>query len=224
LRTHLVQGPGASPMPAQSLGRHAVALGLETLDLVEAHERAMATLVSPHASPKTRASTNKRAREFFAEAAIRIENTHRAATEANALIRQLSRTLRQRTRASSVSNRRLRRTILQRRAAEEAIKKGEQRHTKLLAESRRLLQHLRRLARGSLSAQEDDRKSVSHQLHNEIAQGLLGIHVRILTLNKAVKAGTKTFEKEVAGTQRLVRDSDRMVRRLAHECGMDDGR
>ena len=40
----LKQGPQASLQPAQELGREAVILGLETLDLARIHEQALATL------------------------------------------------------------------------------------------------------------------------------------------------------------------------------------
>ena len=44
LRKHLKQGPRASLQPALGLGRRAVVLGLETLELARIHERAVATL------------------------------------------------------------------------------------------------------------------------------------------------------------------------------------
>src|SRR6266705_1850701 len=44
LRKHLVQGPRASLQSARGLGRQAVAIGLETLDVARIHEGALATL------------------------------------------------------------------------------------------------------------------------------------------------------------------------------------
>ena len=44
LRKHLEQGPRASLLPALGLGRRAVVLGLETLDLARIHERAVTAL------------------------------------------------------------------------------------------------------------------------------------------------------------------------------------
>ena len=44
LRKQLKQGPQASLQPALGLGREAVALGLETLELARIHEQALATL------------------------------------------------------------------------------------------------------------------------------------------------------------------------------------
>src|SRR3989442_2642522 len=51
LRKHLQQRPGARPQPAQALGRQALSLGLETLDLARIHEQAMIKLISPDHSP-----------------------------------------------------------------------------------------------------------------------------------------------------------------------------
>jgi hypothetical protein len=44
LRKHLQQGPQASLKPALRLGREAVTLGLETLELARIHEQSLATL------------------------------------------------------------------------------------------------------------------------------------------------------------------------------------
>ena len=43
------------------------------------------------------------------------------------------------------------------------------------------------LRRDAVAAQEDDRKMISHELQNEIAQTLLGINVRLLTLQKEAR-------------------------------------
>lgn len=67
LSKHLAQGPGASLRPALGLGRQAVALGLETLDVAEFHEQALTTLASPGGASRTRPRMIKRAKSFFAE-------------------------------------------------------------------------------------------------------------------------------------------------------------
>jgi len=68
LRQHLKQGPQAVPPcgTAQYLGRRAMALGLETLDLARFHEQALITLVLPGYSPSTREAMVRRAGKFFA--------------------------------------------------------------------------------------------------------------------------------------------------------------
>ena len=46
LRTHLERGPRAGLQSALGLGRQAMRLGLETLDLARIHERTLMALVS----------------------------------------------------------------------------------------------------------------------------------------------------------------------------------
>ena len=63
LRKHLRQGPRASLEPARGLGRQAVAIGLETLDVARIHERALDML---HASA-SKDGRMERADIFFTE-------------------------------------------------------------------------------------------------------------------------------------------------------------
>jgi signal transduction histidine kinase len=88
-----------------------------------------------------------------------------------------------------------------------------------LEESRRLQKHLRDLTHKILTAQEDKRKKMSHDLQDEIAQTFLGINVRLLTLNKAAGINAQGFKKQIASTQRLVDMSVRSIKRFAREFG-----
>ena len=65
--------------PAFELGREAVALGLEMLDLARFHEQALTAMVLPDGSSRTRRRIIGRAKIFFAEAGVPIEKTHCAA-------------------------------------------------------------------------------------------------------------------------------------------------
>lgn len=63
LQEHLEQGPRASPQSADALGRRALTIGLETLDLATIHEQALIALVSPSYPSGTRDGMIKRAQE-----------------------------------------------------------------------------------------------------------------------------------------------------------------
>ena len=219
LRKHLKPGLGTGLEPAIKLGRQAVALGLETLDLARIHAQTLTALVLPGGSPASRERMIKRAKAFFLEAIAPIEHTHRAALEADVRVDQLNRTLRQRTVESSASTRHLKQGIVQRHASDQALKRSGKQRADLLAESRRLREHLRHLTHEILSAQEEERHRISHQLHDEIAQTLLGINVRLLALKNIAKASTKGLKKEIASTQRLVKQSLKTIDRFAHEFG-----
>src|SRR5437773_4707053 len=75
LKKHLKQGPQASLESARGLGRQAVAIGLETLDVARIHERALASLEAS----SSRDGIIERASIFFTEAITPIERTHQAA-------------------------------------------------------------------------------------------------------------------------------------------------
>jgi signal transduction histidine kinase len=218
LRKHLQQGPRAIPPcgTALALGRQAADLNLETLDVARIHEGALATM----AASRGRNAIIKRAEIFFAEAITPIEKTHRAALKANVSLRQLSKTLGRRTVDLAASHRSLKQGIVQRKTVQQALKKSGEHSRKLLKESRRLQKHLQRLTRQILSAQEDKRKKISRDLHDEIAQTLLGINVRLLTLKKEAAVNAQGLKKEIASTQRLVKQSVQTINRFAHEFGI----
>ena len=117
----------------------------------------------------------------------------------------------------AASKQSLKQGIAQRKTVEEALKKSGEHDKALLGESLALQEHLRRLTHQILTAQEAERKKISHDLGDEIAQTLLGINVRLLTLKKAAKGKTAGLKKEIAKTQRLVRESVESINQFAHE-------
>jgi hypothetical protein len=222
LRNYLRPGPGLSLQPVRVLGGQAVTLGLEPLDLAGVHEQAIVRLGAAGGTGQVRRRMVLRAKRFFAEAIVPLERTHLAARRDDVRVAQLTRTLGRRKREAAVSARLLQRGIAQRRAAEMALKKGREHCAKLLQQSTRLQVRLRKLAHASLTTQENKRKRASHQLYDDIAQRLLGIHVRLLTLTRAIQSSTDSLSKRIGGTQRLVRTSAKRIGRYAYEFGSTD--
>jgi signal transduction histidine kinase len=215
LRKHLQQGSRASLQPALELGRRAVVLGLETLELARIHERAVTTL-------ELSMSKNgfvPRAEIFFAEALTPIVETHRAARQSQMQLNRLNETLGRRTVALAATNRLLQRGIVRRKSVEAALKISGEHYARLLKDSLRLQEGLRQLTHQVLAAQEDERKKISHELQDEIAQTLLGINVRLLTLKQEARSNTKGLKNEIASTQQLVLTSAKSVRRVARQFG-----
>jgi signal transduction histidine kinase len=219
LRKHLKEGPRAIPPrgTAQGLGRRAMALGLETLDLARFHEQALITLMLPGYSPDTRERMIRRAGTFFAEAITPIEQTHRAAQEDNDQLVQLNHLLRRRSVDLTASNRQLQREILQRKTVEESLRKSEQHYSELLEQSRHMQEQLRLLSRQLLSAQEEERKMISRELHDQIAQTLTGINIQLAALKTESLVNTKDLQKKISSTQKLVEKSVDIVHRFARE-------
>jgi signal transduction histidine kinase len=88
-----------------------------------------------------------------------------------------------------------------------------------LKDSLQLQEGLRQLTRQLLASHEEERKKISLELQNEIAQTLLGINVRLLSLKQEARNNTKGLKKEIASTQRLVVKSANSVRQVAREFG-----
>jgi len=216
LRMHLRQGPRASLQPAHDLGCQAAALDLETLDVARIHDEALAALEVS----SSRNGFIKRAEIFFAEAITPIEETHRAALKANIRLSRLNQTLGRRTVDLEASHRSLKQDIVQRKTVEQALKKSGEHSRKLLKESRDMQKHLQRLTHQILLAQEDKRKKISRDLHDEIAQTLLGINIRLLTLKKEAAIDASGLKKEIASTQQLVDKSVKSIKRFAREFGI----
>jgi signal transduction histidine kinase len=203
--------------PARRLGGRALALGLETLDLARVHEQALITLVLPGRTPRTRDAMVRRAGKFFAEALTPIEKTHRTAQAANASLNQMLQTLNQRTVDLLASNRELQREILRRKTVEASLRESEQHYGLLLEQSRHMQEQLRLLSRQLLSVQEEERKMISRELHDQIAQTLTGINVRLATLKSETTQGNRGLQKKISSTQRLVEKSVDIVHRFARE-------
>lgn len=217
LLTYLKQGSLGGLEPARGMGQRAMDASLQTLDMAKLHEQILVTQVLPGHSGKQRAVLIKQAGIFFAAAITPIEKTHRSAREATLHLKKFIETLSQRTVELAASNLELSLEIAQRKAAEEALKKSKLHYSQLLEQSDRLQEQLRRLSRQILSAQEDERKKISRELHDVIAQTLTGINVRLATLKREAALNTKGLDRNIARTQRLVEKSVNIVHQFARE-------
>lgn len=127
----------------------------------------------------------------------------------------LKRRLKRRTAELAATNRELQRDVLRRKSVEGILKKSAQHYARLLKESSELQEGLRQLTHQVLATQEDKRKKISRELQDEIAQTLLGINVRLLSLKQEARRKSKGLGNEIASTQRLVARSARSIRRAA---------
>jgi signal transduction histidine kinase len=75
----------------------------------------------------------------------------------------------------------------------------------------------RRLSHEILSAQEEERKRISRELHDEIGQTLTAINVKLAALQREADLNTSGLKKHIASTQRLVEESMNTVHRFARE-------
>jgi signal transduction histidine kinase len=100
---------------------------------------------------------------------------------------------------------------------EKSLRTSEQTTTRLLQQSRRMQEELRLLSRRLLSVQEEERKRISRELHDVVAQTLTGIKVRLTLLKAESTASAKDLHKKIARAQRLVLRSVEIVHRFARD-------
>jgi signal transduction histidine kinase len=215
LRRHLKQGQ-TSLSSVRGLGSQALDAGLQTLDLARLHEQTLVNELIPDCAAGERTALIKEAGIFFAAAITPFEESERDARAAT-IQKQFIETLSQRTVELAAANVSLSLEIQQRKAAEVALKKSERHYSESLEQSDRLQQQLRRLSRQVLSAQENERKKISRELHDVIAQTLLGINLRLVTLKKEAALDPRGLDGNIARTQRLVESAVDIVHRFARE-------
>jgi PAS domain S-box-containing protein len=117
----------------------------------------------------------------------------------------------------AASNKKLENEIVRRRVMESSLKQSEQKQRNLLAESRAMQEQLRELSREILHTQEEERKRISRELHDVIAQTLTGINVRLATLKKEDGCSGDNIARNIARTQEIVGKSVAIVHQFARE-------
>lgn len=201
---------------ARKLGGSAVKIGMETLDLARLHEQVMLVLLDGK-PPALKLSMTARGRAFFAEVMTRIEENRLGAREANAQLKTMIETLTRRTKELATSNEELKNEVIQRRLVEESLRTSETTTSRLLEKSRQMQDELRQLSRRLLTVQEEERKRISRELHDVIAQTLTGINLRLAALKAQTSANAREFHQKIAITQRLVVKSVEIVHRFARD-------
>ena len=117
----------------------------------------------------------------------------------------------------SASNLKLKMAIAKRKVVEKTLRQKERHSNSMLDQSKLMQAQLRHLSHKILSAQEEERKRISRELHDVIAQMLTGINIRLETLRAEASVNTKDLTKSIMRTQKLVEKSVDLVHRFARE-------
>jgi signal transduction histidine kinase len=111
----------------------------------------------------------------------------------------------------------LNREIVRRQTVEQNLKKSDQSQGRLLKQARHMQGQLRHLSHQILQAQEEERLRISRDLHDEIAQTLVGINVQLSTLTREAAGAPKGLQQKIARTQQMLEKSVEKVHLFARK-------
>ena len=95
--------------------------------------------------------------------------------------------------------------------------KSKRQYMQLFLESQLMQAKLRELTHQIITAQEDERKEISRELHDHVVQILVGINVQLSSLSARATTGARNLSEKIARTQQLVANSVDAVHRFARE-------
>lgn len=200
LQVYLAAGSGTVLRRAVSLGRQAVQLGLETLELAQIHHGALGAMgVDAEAvGPQCRAQS------FFNQVQSSLVERQPAVAQVHLEAEKLESRLKLRSEQLADAQLQLQSGILQRRSLEVKLRKAGRQFTRLQLTSAKAEGSLRHLAHELILAHEEQRRSVRGQLQNEIGQTLLGIGIELLNLRRALAGDETSFLNAIATAEGLV--------------------
>lgn len=192
LKAHLARKSGATKSwSARRIGKEAVARKVSLIEFAQIHDQAVSRLQPKESLRATKVVADhpvSLAALFFIEALVPLEQVREAE---QFKLKQVEQKL------------------------ETQIRDENERHDKLLEDAQRQKLQVRRLTHQFLLAQEEERKEISRELHDEIAQVLAGINVRLAALKKVVQVGQGDVGERIDQTQVLVEQSVAAVHRYA---------
>jgi PAS domain S-box-containing protein len=127
--------------------------------------------------------------------------------------RKLAEDNKRRVEVLAASNEMLRQEITRREAVEAALTMSEQHAHALLNQSRMLQKKLRESSHQNLLALENQRKEISHELHDKISQVLIGINVRLAVFTRTAGVDAQAM----APVRELVEQSVHIIHEYARE-------
>ena len=136
---------------------------------------------------------------------------------ADEALRLLQRTLARRTKALASSKTRLlaernRRLECERKSREAAVE-----YRALIVSSKLMYEQSKNLTHRFLLTQEAERRNISRDLHDQVAQILAGINVQLSILKEASSLNGRDLRKRIGKTQRMVQVSVGVVHRYARK-------
>ncbi len=216
LREYLAEGHEAVLQHAYELGRSAIGGGLGVLDMAVMHQQAIEDVLLASATAEERRQQLKASETFLLEALSPFEVTHRGFREANLRLQHLNATFEKRNLQLADINLELKNEIGERKRTERALRESERHYRQLFDQASLMQDNLRRLSNEILHVQEEERKRISRELHDEVGQSLTAVSVNLAVLKVASPASVM-FVRKLADTQQIIEQTMEAVHRFARE-------
>ncbi|MDB6020311.1 MAG: Histidine kinase, partial [Pedosphaera sp.] len=217
LRNYLAVKNETALHEAYELGRRTIADGLGVIDMAKIHEDVLLEILPTTASTKESVQVAKIAGTFLAESLSPFEMTHRGFQSANEALRALNETLEERNHQLAVANGMLEREIGVRKHVEHELRKSEAHHQALLTQSRLMQENLRYLSSQIFHVQEEERKRISRELHDEVGQALTAVNVNLAVLKNAVRGKSRLLRRKIKDAQMLLEQTMDSVHSFSRE-------
>ncbi|HLP07556.1 MAG TPA: sensor histidine kinase [Opitutaceae bacterium] len=198
----------------RALGRAALAEGVDAGSIARAHSRALERLRPKSAGPN---AASRRSEPFLSSVLRPLEAAYQALRGRAGREGDLATSLQRATGKLADAEVGLRREKTRTGRAHADLARAVLLQRQLLARSRVSQEQLRRMTRRVLSVQEEERKRISRELHDEIAQILTGINVQLAILKQASSAEDRKLRQRIARAQRFLEKSVTAVHRFARE-------
>jgi PAS domain S-box-containing protein len=117
----------------------------------------------------------------------------------------------------TASNLKLKQEIIRRKSVEEVLHQTRLEETRLLKQSRKQQLRLRALSHQIIQGQEEERKRISRELHDVVAQSLVGINIHVSALAKEAKDKLGSLQARIASTQQIVENAVDRVHQFSQE-------
>lgn len=145
------------------------------------------------------------------------EIIHFVSVQEDITLRKQAEEAQHRAEVLAASNQKLELEIFHRKSVEDALRTSQAQSDTLLKNSQHMQAQLRQLSQQLLLAQEEERKRISRELHDVIAQSLTGINLRLELVKRENCASIQDLREKIAQTQQLVSQSVDTVHRFARD-------
>ena len=176
---------------ARKIGKQALAQHIGVVELIQKHMRALAKLELTASKTSTQEKAYLPRSGAFLSEAVAVMETKRDQISVSLATDNLE--------------------------YKEKLKKEEAKCSELATRSEFLEKQSKVRVRQFIIAQEEDRKQISRDLHDQVAQTLAGINMQLTTLKKTSAQDTETLRRKIEQTQQLVETSVKIVHLFARK-------